>query len=128
MKKKCPFIYISGKYRDEIPFKVENNIRIAEAYAYEIIKIGGFPIIPHSMYRYFDKTESDEYWLSNTVELLNRTADAAFMLNSWIRSEGSKIEKEFAASMSIPIFFNLIELKKFIINFNDKIDDNENKD
>lgn len=80
------------------------------------------------MYRYFDKTESDEYWLSNTVELLNRTADAAFMLNSWIRSEGSKIEKEFAASMSIPIFFNLIELKKFIINFNDKIDDNENKD
>jgi hypothetical protein len=47
------------------------------------------------MYRFFDKSAPDEFWLEGTLELLRR-CDGIVMTEGWQRSEGSKGELGFA--------------------------------
>ena len=84
-------IYVAGPFRGETPWDVEQNIRNAEEIGLELAEQGWVPVIPHTMYRYFDKRCSDEFWLDGTLELMRR-CDALHLCPGWERSSGSRAE------------------------------------
>jgi len=97
-------IYIAGPYRANNSWDVERNIRVAEDLAYRAAELGAVPLCPHSMFRFFDRTQTDLFWLEGTAELLRR-CDAILMGPWWSASVGSCKEKEIAEQMGIPVFF-----------------------
>jgi len=107
-----PVVYIAGPFRAETPWKVEQNIRRMEDVALEVAKIGAVPLCPHTMYRYFDKSLPDEFWLDATVGLLLR-CDAILMCGEWIRSAGSRNELEVAEAICMRDFDAFAEWSKF---------------
>jgi hypothetical protein len=96
-------VYVAGPYRATTQWGVEQNIRVAETAAMQIARFGAVPVIPHSMYRYFDGTICDDYWLAATCSLLKR-CDALYLLPNWENSEGTKLELEQAEGDGIRIF------------------------
>jgi hypothetical protein len=96
-------VYVAGPFRGSSPGEVEQNIRRAERAAFEVAKAGAVPVCPHSMYRFFDRTLSDAFWLSATIELLDR-CDALYLSTGWKKSKGSLGEVERAKLLKLPIF------------------------
>ena len=88
-------IYIAGKFRGATPWEVEQNIRAAEEIGLQVAQLGGIPIIPHTMYRYFDKSLPDAFWEAATLGLLSR-CDAILLLYGWRESTGAREERRQA--------------------------------
>lgn len=97
-------IYIAGPFRAENSWKIENNIRIAETFAYKIWSMGAAVICPHANTRFFHGSLPDNVWLDGDMAILNK-CDAIVMLPFWFESQGAKKELEFAKSINIPIFY-----------------------
>jgi hypothetical protein len=72
------------------------------------------------MYRYFNGTQTDDFWIHGTRELLHR-ADSIIMLNEWERSEGSRGERGIAIGKGIPIFYehNMDEFLHYLSLYTD---------
>jgi len=96
-------VYVAGPYRAKTPWDVEQNIRKAEELGLRIANVGALPIIPHSMYRFFDKQCDETFWLRGTETLLTR-CNAIYLLKEWEESEGSNNEFHLATEMKLPIF------------------------
>lgn len=62
-KPKMKAVYIAGPFRAPTPWEVETNIRTAETNGLYVAKLGAIPRIPHTMYRFFDGSLPDEFWL-----------------------------------------------------------------
>jgi hypothetical protein len=103
-------IYTAGPFRGATPWDVEANVRTAEAAALEIAKRGHIPICVHSMYRNFDKSLPDEFWLSATMEIL-RACDALVLVGSWQKSTGAKAELAEANRLEKKIFASVDEIE-----------------
>lgn len=103
--KTMKLVYVAGPYRGQHAWEVEGNIRKAEELGFQIASLGCVPVIPHTMYRFFDGTQTDKFWLGGTLELLRR-CDAIIMGYMWRRSKGSSIEFDEAAKLGKPIFYN----------------------
>lgn len=88
-------VYIAGPYRANDAWTREQNIRRAEEAGMRVAAAGGVPVIPHTMYRYFDGTLTDAFWIEATAELLLK-CDAAFFLKGWGESEGAQSEYQLA--------------------------------
>jgi len=101
--------YIAGPFRGPTPWIVENNIREAEALGLLVANAGGLPVIPHAMYRFFDKALPDQFWLEGTANLLMR-CDALVLHPSWQKSSGSKAELELAQKHHFPV----LDFAKFV--------------
>jgi hypothetical protein len=97
-------VYVAGPYRGINSWEVEQNIRSAENYGMQIAKVGAVPVVPHTMYRFWNGTQTDQFWLNATLEILKR-CDAIFMCPNWIDSNGSQSEHNFAKNNEIPIFY-----------------------
>ena len=106
-------VYVAGPYRADTPWKIEQNIRKAEALGLEVARMGSVPIIPHSMYRFFQDSLPDEFWLAATLEILDQ-CDALILVEGWPYSEGSKAEKESAERKDIPVFHKLVDLHRWL--------------
>ncbi len=103
-------IYIAGPYRGKDAWEVERNIRMAEVTEFAVASMGFVPLCPHTMYRYFDGTLSDEFWLEATQELLRR-CDGIVMSIGWEHSSGSKAELELARELGINIWMSFQEFR-----------------
>lgn len=103
-------IYVAGPYRAVRAWTREQNIRRAEQLAFQVAEIGAVPLCPHAMYRYFDGTLSDYFWLEATMRLLDR-CDAAIFVDGWIQSLGSRAERRRAEVLEIPVFDSIEELR-----------------
>lgn len=99
-----PIIYIAGPYRGSNPWVVENNIRHAERAAFEVCKMGGVALCPHTMFRYFNGTLTDEFWIDATKQLL-LVSQAALMCDGWKFSEGSRGELALAQTAGMPVLY-----------------------
>jgi hypothetical protein len=99
---KVSMCYIAGKYRGKTSAEIKENIMIAEWYQLQLTKMYPqyFYICPHSNTAFLDGSQSDEYFLDGTMELLRR-CDAIYMLPSWQGSEGSKKELKEANRLGI---------------------------
>lgn len=105
-------VYVAGPYRASHPWMVELNIRAAEEVAHKLLDLEPniVPVVPHSMYRYFDGTRDDQYWLDATMQLLLR-CDELVMLPNWLTSEGTIGEFLAAVGMEMPIHIYQPELE-----------------
>jgi hypothetical protein len=98
-------IYVASKYRGPDAWIVEQNIRAAEALAYEVALRGAYPVAPHACTRgYFESAQaSPDFWLSATLELMRR-CDAVVMLHGWTASYGATVERREALAMGKPVW------------------------
>jgi hypothetical protein len=101
MKEKL--IYVAGPFRGRNQFEIEKNIRKAEEAGLDVAILGGVPVIPHSMYRYYQNTLPDAVWTMSTMELFRR-CDALLLIEGWRNSVGSVAEREEAIRLNVPIF------------------------
>jgi hypothetical protein len=102
-------VYIAGPFRGKNAWEVENNIREAEGVGFAVANLGMIPVIPHTMYRFFDGTLDDKFWLDATLELMHR-CDALLLSTGWRKSEGANKESEL---FNGPQFENIISLKQW---------------
>lgn len=103
-------IYTAGSYRAPTAWGVEQNIRRAEDAAMEVLRLGAYPICPHTNTRgYMDKVQPDDFMLAATLELMRR-CDAVLMINGWSQSIGASKEYDEARRLGLPVFFDVHEL------------------
>jgi hypothetical protein len=97
-------IYVAGPYRAKNAWEIERNIRKAEEAGLELARNGWTPIIPHTMYRFFQGTLTDEKWIEITKDLV-RGCDVILFLPHWKDSEGSQGEFKVAYNLGHPMYF-----------------------
>jgi hypothetical protein len=98
-----PLIYIAGKFRGPTPYDVRRNVEAARDAGLYVARLGGYPVIPHTMTADFDKQLDDQFWLDGTMELLRR-CDAVCLIHNWSFSQGARAEKAEAVRLDLPIF------------------------
>jgi hypothetical protein len=106
-------IYIAGPFRGKTPWDVENNIRNAEAFGLHVARLNAIPRIPHTMYRFFDGSLPDEFWLEAAMSLL-RTCDAILLIPGWQRSSGSKAERAEAEGLGKKVLYSVAEVEEWL--------------
>jgi hypothetical protein len=102
-----PLIYIAGPFRADTPWGIELNIRRAEEHGLRIVKLGGIPVIPHTMYRFFQNSLPDDFWLEAGLALLRPCNAVAVTVDSSSaqRSRGTVGEIAAARESGIPVFY-----------------------
>jgi len=103
-------VYIAGPFRGASSWKIETNVRAAEAVALEIFRMGHVPICPHTGSRFFFGELDEQVVLEGCLELLRR-ADLVIFLPGWEASEGTRIERVEAIKSGIPAFYSLRALE-----------------
>ena len=98
-----PLVYIAGPFRAKTPFLIEENIRSAERIGLKVCEYGAVALIPHTMYRFFQNSLPDDFWLDAGLDLL-RKCDAIVMGPGWTTSTGSCREREVAVLLKLPVF------------------------
>lgn len=111
MRKKV--VYLAGPYRASSEYEVHRNIQQAELVALEVWRIGAVCICPQKNTAYYGGALPDEVWLAGDLELVRRS-DAVLMVPGWELSPGSVSEKNFAESLSIPVFLTVDELRLWV--------------
>ena len=104
-------VYIAGPFRASSAWLVECNVREAEALSFQVAMLGAVPVCPHSMYRFFDRTLPDQFWLEATLELL-RACSAVVFTDRWEASQGARGEEAEARRLGLPRFFAPGDLTK----------------
>jgi hypothetical protein len=68
---KLPRVYVAGPFRGNTPWDIECNVRRAEDLGLVVAKMGAVPVIPHTMYRFYESSLPDEFWIEATLSLLH---------------------------------------------------------
>lgn len=102
--------YVAGPFRAPNGWALAQNIRRAEAMAYEVAKLGAVPLCPHTMFATFDRTLSDEFWLDGTLELLRR-CDVVLLCEGWEASSGTRGEIDEARRQGMPVYSSFDEFR-----------------
>ena len=84
-----PLIYIAGPFRASTPWEIEQNVRRAEEHGLWVAKLGGIPLVPHTMYRFYQNSLPDAFWLEAGLALL-RSCNAVAVACSKTRAFDSK--------------------------------------
>jgi nucleoside 2-deoxyribosyltransferase len=103
-----PLIYIAGPFRASTPWEIEQNVRRAEEYGLWIAGLGGIPLCPHTMYRFYQNSLPDAFWLEAGIALL-RKCDAVAVCVGELAAEnsaGTTSEINDACARSVPVFYN----------------------
>jgi Domain of unknown function (DUF4406) len=106
-------VYIAGPFRAASHWAVEQNIRVAEAIALEVWRMGAAALCPHTNARFFSGAAPDEVWLAGDLELLRR-CDAVLMVGRWWESSGAREEKVAAGRYGLPAFEDLAGLREWL--------------
>jgi hypothetical protein len=100
-------VYVSGPFRAGTNYYAqEQNIRAAESVGLEVAKAGMVPLIPHTMYRFFQGALPDAFWLEGTLRLV-RHCQAVILVGNYMASLGALAEKEEAEKYGIPVLGTL---------------------
>ena len=105
-------VFVAGAFRAPTPWQIEQNIRVAEEIGLALATFQFTPLIPHTMYRFFQNALPDSFWLASTARLLEG-CDAVYLLPDWQQSKGSCAEKELADSLGIPCFETLDAIREW---------------
>jgi hypothetical protein len=105
-----PRIYVAGPYRAATQLEVDRNIERAEHLGQLVSRMGGVPVIPHSMYRYC-REMTDEIVIEATLSLLH--ACQAMVVNlpheMVVGSVGTMGEIEDCHRHKRPIFYDDVD-------------------
>ncbi len=98
-----PLVYIAGPFSGSDGWKIERNVRRAEALAYEVARLGAAPICPHTNLRYLDTSVTYDFMCAATLEMMRR-CDAVIFTSDWESSRGARGEHAEAVKLGMPIF------------------------
>ncbi len=110
-------VYIAGPYRGKTPQEVELNIASAKQIAKLVARKGYMPVTPHLNTQGFELIAPDlpdEFWLEGTLELMRR-CDYVVLAPGWEVSSGTRKEIEIAKSLGIPVYEDIHNLPRFLI-------------
>ncbi len=99
-------LYVAGPYRsDKGSWGVHQNIRRAEAVAYDLWSLGAAAICPHKNTEHFDGQDFADAgkWLEGDLAILDR-CDALVLAPNWESSTGTAGEIKRARERGIPVF------------------------
>jgi len=102
-------VFISGPFRADSAWGVEQNIRRAEELSLEVWRKGFACICPHTNTRFFDGAADDNIWLAGDIEIMRR-CDAVLLVPGWENSSGSVAEVKIARYFGIPVFESIDDL------------------
>lgn len=94
--------YVSGPYRAKTEWEVRQNIEHAAEIAADLWKMGYAVICPHTNSAFMGGVVPDETFLQGDLAILER-CDVLVLMPNWEKSEGAKVEKEFAEACGIPV-------------------------
>lgn len=110
-------VYIAGPFRGKNSWEVERNIRRAEELGMRVAEMGAIPIIPHTMYRFWDGTLDDEFWLECGLRMLDMCVAVA-VTDGWENSSGTREEIRRAEYDKLVFYsentVDMIRLQKWI--------------
>ena len=95
-------VQIAGAFRANTQWGIMQNVRKAEDASLKLWKLGYAVICPHTMTQHFQNECPDEVWLDGCLELLKR-ADAIYLVDGWLNSEGSLAEYKLAREMGLVV-------------------------
>ena len=99
-------IYVSGHYRgDGKPNTIYNNIQKARIVSERLWSEGWVVLTPHLNTAFLDGVCSDDVWLEGDLLLLERCADAIYMLKGWETSSGACDEHAHACEKDIRVIY-----------------------
>ncbi len=105
-------IYIAGPFRAPDAWRIEQNIRRAEALSLEVWRIPGYcAVCPHTNTRFFQGAAPDDVWLAGDLAIL-RKCDGVLLTEDWLSSSGARAEVEFANENLIPVFYTLKQMQE----------------
>lgn len=93
-------VFVAGKFAGANAWEVACNVHEAEAAALRVAKLGGMPVVPHSLGRSMFGTLPEEFWRAGCLELLAR-CDGIILLPTWISSAGANAESNYASEHGI---------------------------
>jgi nucleoside 2-deoxyribosyltransferase len=107
-------VYVAGPYRAPTQWECEQNIRRAEAMAYEVALAGAYPVCPHTNTRmWFEASQPSEFWIEASL-LLMRRCDAAIFAPDWQRSSGARAERQFCVDYRHAYFDYIDQLAEWL--------------
>lgn len=100
-------IYVAGKYSDKSHEAIEANIEQARQIAGALWEMGHAVICPHTNTGHFDGRFPDVSWEAYMKGDLNMIArvDAMVMVDNWKDSKGAQIERDYAISLGMPVYY-----------------------
>lgn len=107
----APHVYLAGPMRSS--GILERNIQEAVLIADELMNIGFIPFVPqlNVLWNFITSSErTEEEWLMYDFQWILR-CDALLRLSG--HSVGGDREVEFARQRSIPVFFDIVQLRHF---------------
>ncbi len=107
-------VYISGPYRADTAWGVQQNINRAMLAAAEVWRSGHVAMCPHGNTAHMDGVAHPSAFITGDLEILRRCCDAILMLDGWRDSEGSKIEHECASAFHLVKFYSMEQFKEWI--------------
>lgn len=108
-------IQIVGAYRADTINGVHQNIQTARDYGIQILKLGHYVFIPHTMTAYMNGVISEKIFLEMALHFLT-FADAIFTLPHWFESKESLIEIEEAKRLKLKIYDSLHQIERVRID------------
>jgi hypothetical protein len=111
-------VFVIAPFRAENGYDLHINILRAEEIAFNIAKRGFIPICVQTMYRNFDRTLNDEFWLECTKRILS-LCDIAFFHASLHMSKGCKEEIALCRESEIPLIQLYQDLESWKVDQSD---------
>lgn len=93
-------VFIAGKFSGSNAWEIACHVHEAEAAALRLARLGGMPVVPHSLGQHMFGTMPEAFWRAGCLALLAR-CDGILLLPSWTRSAGAGAESEFAEQHGI---------------------------
>ena len=103
--------YVIGHYTAPTAWQREQNIRAAEKTGLQLAQAGIVPLVPHTMYRFYEGTCDLDFWYQATLQLL-KLCHVAVLTDpqSWHSSKGSRDEIKWCKANKLRVFFSLTGL------------------
>lgn len=115
-------IYIAGPYTADTTWEVRMNILRAEMTAAAVCSCdNAFPVTPHLNTPFFEGLRDGQFFVDGTLQIMMRCDAVLIVQNDSMtgaiditESSGTHGEVETAVDMGIPVFYSLLDLRRWL--------------
>ena len=109
-------VYIAGRYRDESPYKIYQNIERAWELGLQVNLLGAYAVIPHKNSEHMEGAQGPQFWIDGTLELCSRCDALIVVPQGYETSQGTLGEIARMKELGKPVFYSLEDLEDYLSN------------